>query len=77
MPMHESLYYSVADGTIGSTQMRQYFRGPFGVTTYVVRRYGLVGLFRGYPILILRDTPTYGLYAIVYEWLFHRIAAIR
>ncbi|XP_076971857.1 solute carrier family 25 member 45 isoform X3 [Tamandua tetradactyla] len=45
------------------------YRGPVHCVTSICREEGPRGLFRGAWALVLRDTPTLGVYFLTYEWL--------
>ncbi|KAM7329772.1 hypothetical protein ACRRTK_011385 [Alexandromys fortis] len=52
---------------IGSSEPR--YRGPVHCAASILREEGLQGLFRGSWALVLRDTPTLGMYFVTYEGL--------
>lgn len=52
---------------IGSSQPR--YRGPVHCAASILREEGPQGLFRGSWALVLRDTPTLGMYFVTYEGL--------
>jgi solute carrier family 25 carnitine/acylcarnitine transporter 20/29 len=41
--------------------------GPLALAAAIVRREGPLGLYRGAGITFLRDTPSAGVYYVVYE----------
>ncbi|XP_037696320.1 solute carrier family 25 member 45 isoform X2 [Choloepus didactylus] len=45
------------------------YRGPVHCAASICREEGPRGLFRGAWALVLRDTPTLGVYFLTYEWL--------
>ncbi|XP_060032062.1 solute carrier family 25 member 45 isoform X2 [Erinaceus europaeus] len=45
------------------------YRGPVHCAACILREEGPRGLFRGAWALMLRDTPTLGIYFVTYEWL--------
>ncbi|XP_005064030.1 solute carrier family 25 member 45 [Mesocricetus auratus] len=52
---------------IGSSEPR--YRGPVHCAASILREEGPQGLFRGSWALVLRDTPTLGMYFVTYEGL--------
>ena len=46
-----------------------YFRGPVQCARSILQQKGPLGLYRGLPIMLPRDGPTYGIYMITYEWM--------
>jgi solute carrier family 25 carnitine/acylcarnitine transporter 20/29 len=44
-----------------------FWSGPFVIAKEIVRRDGIAGLWRGAPITVLRDVPSFGVYFWVYE----------
>lgn len=52
---------------IGSSTPR--YRGPVHCAASILREEGPQGLFRGSWALVLRDTPTLGMYFVTYEGL--------
>ncbi|XP_006860994.1 PREDICTED: solute carrier family 25 member 45 isoform X1 [Chrysochloris asiatica] len=52
---------------LGSPRPR--YRGPLHCMTSILQNEGPQGLFRGSGTLMLRDTPTLGIYFVSYEWL--------
>ncbi|KAM6157719.1 solute carrier family 25 member 45 isoform 2-T2 [Rhynchocyon petersi] len=45
------------------------YRGPLHCMTSIVQKEGPQGLLRGAGTLMLRDTPTLGVYFVTYEWI--------
>ena len=45
------------------------YAGPMDCAASIVRREGLRGLFRGFGITAIRDSPSFGLYFLLYESL--------
>nr|CAD7438346.1 unnamed protein product [Timema bartmani] len=43
------------------------FRGPLECLSSTYRNNGVRGLYRGLPVMMWRDIPTFGLYMVVYE----------
>mmetsp|Transcript_35954 Transcript_35954/g.93548 ORF Transcript_35954/g.93548 Transcript_35954/m.93548 type:complete len:277 (-) Transcript_35954:158-988(-) len=43
--------------------------GPVSLARHIVLKEGPLNLFRGLGVTILRDTPSFGLYFVVYEWI--------
>ncbi|XP_049748419.1 solute carrier family 25 member 45 isoform X1 [Loxodonta africana] len=52
---------------LGSLQPR--YRGPLHCVSSILQKEGPQGLLRGSGTLMLRDTPTLGIYFVTYEWL--------
>lgn len=52
---------------IGGSEPR--YRGPVHCAVSILREEGPQGLFRGSWALVLRDTPTLGMYFVTYEGL--------
>lgn len=50
------------------------YDGPFDCLNQVYKKHGVGGIFRGLPITIVRDIPSYGLYFASYEWFIHKLA---
>ncbi|XP_004713585.1 solute carrier family 25 member 45 isoform X1 [Echinops telfairi] len=50
----------------GSPQPR--YRGPLHCMASILQKEGVQGLLRGSGTLMLRDTPTLGIYFVTYEW---------
>jgi solute carrier family 25 carnitine/acylcarnitine transporter 20/29 len=48
--------------------------GPLAITVEIVRRQGFRGLMRGFPVTLIRDTPSYGAYFVSYEVLCRMLA---
>ena len=51
----------------------KYFRGPTDCIRWLYQKHGVRGLYYGFNTMLLRDVPTYGLYTLTYEIVFHRM----
>ena len=56
----------IADRQKGGTK---FFASPRACASWIYRRNGVVGLYKGIRTMAVRDIPAFGLYMIVYEYL--------
>ena len=54
-----------------------YYKGPMQCMAAVYRQHGISGCFRGFYAMGVRDVPTFGVYVVVYEYLFHVLSQSR
>lgn len=45
------------------------YRGPWDACIDIIRKNGILGVYRGFLVHIVRDIPSYGLYIVAYEYL--------
>jgi len=55
----------------------EYFRGPRHALLWLYRHYGIPGVYRGFTIFAIRDTPAFGTYIVVYEFLYDYLYTVR
>lgn len=51
----------------------KYYNGPLECLWDIAKREGLPGLYKGFGTMFVRDVPSFGLYLLVYESLFHNM----
>ncbi|KAK3028325.1 hypothetical protein RJ639_037787 [Escallonia herrerae] len=51
------------------TQQADSYKGPTSVARHILRTEGLRGIYRGFSITILRDSPSHGVYFWTYEYI--------
>ena len=51
----------------------RYFKGPHECIAHLFKTKGIRSLFRGITSMAIRDVPGYGIYILIYEWMFYHM----
>ncbi len=68
------IFFTGAQGSItASADTSRFFKGPRECISHLYKTNGIKALYRGASAMAVRDIPGYGIYILVYEWLYEKI----
>lgn len=57
----------------GHASDKTHYRGPYDCLKSIYRTQGIRGWYKGLVPMAWRDSPSYGVYIIAYEWIFEQL----